>query len=109
MDSLSDGIDFKLPNGKTIKLEFNRDKETGVNTLVTFDDGKFFRVPGTPFFNKQTGALGRVSPSGIRDTYTGQKYALRDALVPAQIGTWPARNGAMSGSDFEAALRSALR
>ena len=84
------------------------DKQTGLQmTRLTFDDGRFLRFIGTPFFNPKTGTLTRLQQ--VANTPDAPQYQMRASILGESLATFPARNGAISGKDAEAALRSSLR
>ena len=106
-DQSSGCVQFELPNGKTLKLTPDIDKQSGwPMTRITFDDGRFFRISGSPFFNPKTGVLTGVRP--VPNTADKPQYVLRESLVGGWLGM-SARNEAISGKDAEAALRAAVR
>lgn len=106
----SPGVIFHLPSGKEIRLMADLDLRTSNDMIrVTFDDGRFHRFMGSAFFNPKTGALTRVvqtNDSAI--TREARQYRIWGSLVDASLAGKPASNGAMSGRDAEAALRSML-
>ena len=101
-------LNFVLPSGKTLKLTPDIDKQSGMHmTRVTFEDGRFFRFVGSPFFNAKTGVLTRVQQA--ENTANAPQYRMRDSFTDASISGWPARNGAISGKEAVAALQGALQ
>ena len=99
-------LQLDLPSGKTLTL--TPERQNGVRmTRLTFYDGRFFRFVGSPFLNPKTGTLTRVQQ--VDGSPDAPSYRMFPSLTGNSLGSTPARNGAMSGKEAEAALQNSLR
>jgi hypothetical protein len=104
-------VEFELPNGKRLSLQGSFERTTGRSTMqITFADGKKFELPGAPFFNPQTGELGRVTRVfGTAGNNANPSYRLQNTLFNSSAKSAESINGEMNGVEAQKSLADTLK
>jgi hypothetical protein len=104
-------VNFELPNGKRLSLQGSFERTSGRSTMqITFADGKKFELPGAPFFNPNTGELGRVTRVfGTSGTNANPSYRLQNTLFNNSTKSAESVNGEMNGLEAQKSLADTLK
>ncbi len=104
-------VNFELPNGKRLSLQGSFERTSGRSTMqITFADGKKFELPGAPFFNPNTGELGRVTRVfGTSGTNANPSLRLQNTLFNNSAKSAESVNGEMNGLEAQKSLADTLK